>query len=120
MKLAISVQHDGNALTTCPRFGRADAFLLVDLTTGDRSTHENAQNLQAAQGAGIQAAQAVARLGADAVLTGHIGPKAFKTLEAAGIDAYTGVQGSVDDAIAQFESGALTPAASADVEGHWT
>jgi predicted Fe-Mo cluster-binding NifX family protein len=38
-----------------------------------------------ARGAGIQAAEHVANSGAEVVLTGYVGPKAFKALQAAGI-----------------------------------
>ena len=102
-----------------PRFGRATHFVLVDTDSGEFSGHDNAQNLQAAQGAGIQAAQAVARLGAEAVLTGHVGPKAFATLRAGNLAVYTGVTGTVRDAIKQFQAGQLKLAAQANVEGHW-
>ena len=102
-----------------PRFGRASHFVLVDTDSGEFSGHDNAQNLQASQGAGIQAAQTVARLGAEAVLTGHVGPKAFATLRAGKVAIYTGVTGKVREALAKFRAGQLQVAATADVEGHW-
>ena len=102
-----------------PRFGRASHFVLVDTDSGEFSGHDNAQNLQASQGAGIQAAQTVARLGAEAVLTGHVGPKAFATLRAGKVAVYTGITGTVRDALDQFRTGQLQVAATADVEGHW-
>ena len=120
MKLAVTSQAGGLDSPVDPRFGRAKYFVLVDTDTGVFSAHDNAQNLNAPQGAGIQAAQTVAQLGAEAVLTGHVGPKAFTTLQAANIAVYTGVSGTITEAIEQFKSGRLTPAARADVEGHWS
>jgi len=120
MKIAISVQGSDGSRMVDPRFGRANAFVVVDLDSGQETLHDNAQNLQAAQGAGIQAAQNVARLGVVAVLTGHVGPKAFVTLQTAEIDVYTGVQGTVEEAVASFQAGRLKAAVGADVEGHWT
>ncbi len=119
--MKIIVTSDGPGLTSRvdPRFGRARHFVRVDTETGEVSSHDNAQNFNAPQGAGIQAAQTVARLGAEAVLTGHVGPKAFTTLQAANIAVYTGVSGTVNEAIEQFKNGKFTPAAKADVEGHW-
>jgi predicted Fe-Mo cluster-binding NifX family protein len=119
--MKIIITSDGNSLESQvdPRFGRAKHFILVDTDSGEFSAHNNAQNLNAAQGAGIQAAQAVARLGAETVLTGHVGPKAFTTLQAANVAVYTGVLGTVKEAIEQFKGGLLTPAAKADVQGHW-
>jgi len=120
MKLVITSQGTDLASAVDPRFGRAKHFVLVDTETGKSSVHDNSQNLNAPQGAGIQAAQAVARLGAEAVLTGHVGPKAFTTLQAANIAIYTGASGTVKEAIEQFKSGQLAPASKADVQGHWS
>jgi len=102
-----------------PRFGRAKHFILADTESGTFTSHDNDQNLNAPQGAGIQAAQAVARLGGKAVLTGHVGPKAFAVLKAANIVVYTGATGTVREAIESFKSGTLQAAQTADVEGHW-
>ncbi len=102
-----------------PRFGRAAKFVLVETDTGEFNVVDNAQNLQAAQGAGIQAAQNVVNAGAKAVVTGHCGPKAFTALNAGGIDTYTGASGAVKDALEAYKSGKLKKAAGADVEGHW-
>ena len=102
-----------------PRFGRATCFVVLDTDTGETTCCDNAQNLAAAQGAGIQAAKTMVGLGAEALLTGHVGPKAFAALRAGAIDIYTGAEGSVADAVRQFESGQLAAATEATVEGHW-
>lgn len=119
MKLAVSSQGTGLDSPVDPRFGRAKFFVVVDTDTSAFSAHDNAQNLNASQGAGIQAGQAVARLGVEAVLTGHVGPKAFTTLATAKIAIYTGISGTVRDAVEQFKQGQLSLAAQADVQGHW-
>jgi predicted Fe-Mo cluster-binding NifX family protein len=119
--MKIVVASDGTSLESVvdPRFGRAKHFLLIDTETGELSVHDNVQNLNAPQGAGIQSGQTVAQLGAEAVLTGHVGPKAFTTLHAANVAVYTNVSGTVKQAIEQFKSGQLKPSTQADVEGHW-
>ncbi|MGD0652853.1 MAG: NifB/NifX family molybdenum-iron cluster-binding protein [Thermoguttaceae bacterium] len=119
MKIIITSEGTSLESQVDPRFGRTKYFVLVDTETGEFSAHDNTQNLNAPQGAGIQAAQAVARLGAETVLTGHVGPKAFTTLQAANIAVYTGISGTVKEAIEKFNSGRLAPAQKADVEGHW-
>jgi len=119
MKVAITSQGQDLAAAVDPRFGRARYFVLVDTESGATSAADNSQNLNAAQGAGIQAGKNVADLGAQAVITGHVGPKAFATLRAAGIDIYTGATGTVADAVDQFKAGSLQQAAGANVEGHW-
>jgi len=101
------------------RFGRASCFVVVDTETGDSHTVDNTRNLEAAQGAGVQAAQAVVAQGVAAVLTGHCGPKAFKVLQAAGIEIYVGVSGTVAAVAERFRDGRFDSAASPDVQGHW-
>lgn len=119
MKIAISAQESSPNSTMDKRFGRAKCFILYN--TVDQSTEvlENTQNKQAAQGAGIQAAQTVVDVGAEAVLTGHCGPKAFKALSAADVKIYVDLQGTVREAIEAFNKGQLTVAETADVQGHW-
>ena len=103
-----------------PRFGRAKKFLLVDTETGEFSSVDNAQNLNAVQGAGIQAAQAAAKLGAQAIITGNCGPNAYRTLQSAGIRVIAGAQGTVAEAIEKFKAGELTAVDSPNVQGHWS
>jgi len=119
MKIAISSHGDTLEARVDQRFGRAAKFILFDTSNGGFEVHDNAQSLNAAQGAGIQAAETVSRMGAQAVITGHCGPKAFKTLKAADIQVVVGAGGTVAEAVDAFRSGALKPAESADVEGHW-
>jgi predicted Fe-Mo cluster-binding NifX family protein len=119
MKLAVTSQGTGLDSPVDPRFGRAKHFVLVDTETGEVLAHDNAQNLNAPQGAGIQAAQAVSQVGAEAVLTGHVGPKAFATLHVANIAVFTGASGTVNEAIEQYKNNRLQLATKANVEGHW-
>lgn len=119
MKICVTSQGLDLESQVDPRFGRAAMFLLVDTDTGKFEVIDNKQNLQAAQGAGIQTAQNVAETGAKAILTGHCGPKAFSVLTAAGIEIFVGVTGSVEQAIEAWKSGKLEKASNADVEAHW-
>ena len=119
MKIAITAGGPTLDSPVDQRFGRASRFILFDTKTRDHTTIDNAQALDAVQGAGIQAAETVARAGVECLITGHCGPKAFRALSAAGIRICTGASGSVAEAIASFESGKLTLAQDADVKGHW-
>jgi len=101
------------------RFGRAPKFLICDPETRDFTIIDNGQNLNASQGAGIQAAETVVRSGATALVTGHCGPKAFRVLSAAGIKVYTAEGLTVAEALDRFRAGTLVEALSSDVEGHW-
>jgi predicted Fe-Mo cluster-binding NifX family protein len=119
MTIAVTAKGEGLAAEVDPRFGRASCFVLFDTETKMARTVDNGQSVNAAQGAGIQAAETVSRLGAGCLITGHCGPKAFRTLYAAGIRVYAGAAGTVAEAIAAFEAGTLKEATSADVDGHW-
>ncbi len=102
------------------RFGRAPRFLVYDLDSGTFEVVENGQNMNAAQGAGIQSAETVARLGAKAIVTGHCGPKAFRVLAAAGVKIFNTDAATVAEALERYRAGKLTEAGSADVDGHWS
>ena len=119
MKVTITSQGNGLDSPVDPRFGRAKFFIVADSETDEFSAVDNVQNLNAAQGAGIQAGRTVVGLGAEAVITGHVGPKAFATLQAGGVAVYSGATGTVAEALEQFKAGALQQAENADVEGHW-
>jgi predicted Fe-Mo cluster-binding NifX family protein len=119
MKLAITSQGSYLQSPVDPRFGRARYLIVVDTETGAFSAVDNSVNLNAAQGAGIQTGKRIVDLGVDGLITGHVGPKAFSTLQAGGVKIYTGASGSVADAIEQFKAGKLAAAAAADVDGHW-
>jgi predicted Fe-Mo cluster-binding NifX family protein len=119
VKVVVTAQGSDLSSQVDPRFGRAKRFLVVDTDTGEFSVHDNTQNLNAAQGAGIQAGRAVVDLGVEAVITGNVGPKAFATLEAGNVKIYPGASGTVKEAIEKFKAGELQPAGRANVEGHW-
>ncbi len=118
MKIAIS--SDGTARTSAvdPRFGRARWLLLYDDATGRTEALDNKASLSLAQGAGIQAAKRVIDSGAEALLTGHCGPKAFDALTAGRVRVYVGVAGTVEEAIAAFERGELESASEPNAKGH--
>lgn len=120
MKIAFTSEGTTLDARLDSRFGRAAWFLIHDTETGVTRALENIQNLNAVQGAGIQAASSVAGAGVQAVVTGHCGPKAFRVLEAAGIPVYLTTELTVAEALRAFEGGKLKPIASADVEGHWS
>jgi predicted Fe-Mo cluster-binding NifX family protein len=119
MKVAVSAQGGELSSLVDARFGRAPWFIIADTESEDFLAVENTQNLNAPQGAGIQAAQTVANQDVKAVLTGHCGPKAFRVLTQAGIKLYVGVEGKVSDALEQLKAGTLQESVGADVEGHW-
>jgi len=119
VKIVITTSGDDLNSPLDNRFGRALKFLVYDLESGTFEVVDNRQSLNAAQGAGIQSAEMVARLGAQGLVTGHCGPKAFRVLAAAGIKIYNTDAPTVAAAIEQYRSGKLAEAKAADVMGHW-
>ena len=119
MRMAFSTQGMDLDAEVDSRFGRTPRFLLVDTETMRFDVIENKQSLDLPQGAGIQSAQNVLPHKPDVVLTGNCGPKAFRVLQAAGIKVVVGVKGKIADAIKDYVNGEYTPAAQANVEGHW-
>lgn len=119
MKLVVTSLGESLDSPVDQRFGRARYFVLYDTGTGEWSVKDNEQNLNAAQGAGIQAGQKVVEFGAEAVITGHCGPKAFATLNAADVAVYPGATGTVKEVIDAFINGKLAKSQSADVNGHY-
>jgi predicted Fe-Mo cluster-binding NifX family protein len=119
MKIAVSASGPDLEGRIDPRFGRAPYFLIVNSDTMEFEVVANRINLQAVQGAGIQAATLVARHRPTAVITGHCGPQADNTLVAAGIPVILGVEGPIREAVQQYRKGNLHPASAPDVVGHW-
>ena len=119
MKVAISAQGKEMSSVIDQRFGRTRYFIVIDSETGTFTVHDNSQNLNAPQGAGIQAAKNVLDFGAEAVISGNVGPKAFAALNAAGIKVYTGASGTVQETLEAFNAGKLNRTEKAAVEGHW-
>jgi len=78
MKVAVAAKEPGLDERRDERFGRAAYFVVVDTGTWAVNSLDNRDNQQALHGAGIAAAERVAEQGVDAVITGHLGPKAYQ------------------------------------------
>ncbi len=119
MKIAVTSQDGKIDGKLDPRFGRSKHFIVFDIESGKSELVDNSINLNAAQGAGIQAGRNVAELGVGAVITGNVGPKAFAVLNECGIKIYTAGDCSVKDAIEKYRNGDLKLVENANVQGHW-
>ncbi len=120
MKVAFPTSGNDLNAPLDSRFGRAPRFLIYDLETKTFEVLDNQQNLNAAQGAGIQSAETVARSGATILVSGHCGPKAFRILNAAGIQVYNTSASTIAEALEQYCEGRIAESKTADVEGHWS
>jgi predicted Fe-Mo cluster-binding NifX family protein len=119
MKIAITSTGKDLNSDMDPRFGRARYLLILDENGNLIESFDNSANINAMQGAGIQAAKTVFEKGVNVLVTGRCGPNAFKTLQAAGVKVVVDQSGPVLDAVAKLKSGKLEFASQANTEGHW-
>ncbi len=118
MKIGISSTGEDLNADVDPRFGRCKYFLFVDTDTMDFEAVSN-ESAMASGGAGIQAAQTIAKAGVKVMITGNTGPNAFQTLSAAGIKIFTGATGTVSEAVDKYKRGELQEANAASVGSHF-
>jgi predicted Fe-Mo cluster-binding NifX family protein len=118
MKIAISATGKDLHCQVDPRFGRCQYFILIDPESMEFEALENAGSM-ASGGAGVQAAQLVAQKGANALITGNLGPNAASALSASGIKVYLVPGGTVRDVIEGYRAGKLQEASGATVPPHF-
>ena len=120
MKIAVCTSEKSPHATVCNRFGRAEYFAVYDTLSKDWQYYANAQDTQAAQGAGIQSAQTIIDSGAEVLVAANVGPKAMRALTANKVKVFAAaVTKTLTEQIALYESGKLTEMTMANVEGHW-
>lgn len=119
MKIAMTISGNDLNSPLDGRFGRAAKFLIYDMVSEKYEVVDNQQSLNAVQGAGVQAAETVAKTGAECLITGHCGPKAFRVLAAAGIKVFNTDAATATEALHRYRDGKLVAACAADVDGHW-
>jgi len=107
MKVAVTALGTSLDDRVDERFGRAEHLLIVDPSTLEFEVVDNTSNRDALQGAGLGAAEAVAARRVQAVLTGHLGPKAYRALKAAGIEGFCAAGLTVRQAVDAYVEGAL-------------
>jgi predicted Fe-Mo cluster-binding NifX family protein len=116
----VAVSSEGPTLDdrVDPRFGRAAGFVVVDIETMAVEYVDNGTSQAMAQGAGIQAAENVANAGAQVLLTGFVGPKAFTALSAAKVGIGQDVDGmTVREAIEKYKNGDVPMAENHNRQG---
>jgi len=116
----IAVSSTGNTLESMvdSRFGRCPTFVMIDTDTMEFQAYSN-DAVSSAHGAGIGAAQGIAKLGAKAILTGHVGPNAHMALGKAGVQMYVGATGTIREAVEAYKQGKLNSVSSPTVQGHF-
>ena len=118
MKICVSSTGKDLDANVDPRFGRCGYFIIIDPKTMNFEFISNKSSI-ASGGAGIQAAQTVAKTGASTVITGNIGPNAFEILQAVGIKVITGANGVIKNIIEKFNNDDFKETNSPSVESHF-
>lgn len=117
MRIVVSSNGTDLDAQASPVFGRCPYFVFVDTETMEFEAVENPA-LVAAGGAGIQAAQFVIEKGAQAVVSGNVGPNAFQVFQSAGIAVHLFGGGTVRQAVEAFKAGQLPVAGGATAPEH--
>jgi len=117
MKVVVSSQGDNLDAPASPVFGRCPTYMFVETETFEFEAVPNPAMNQAG-GAGIQAAQFVVSQGAQAVLSGNLGPNAFDVLQAASVPGYLAPEGTVRQVVEAYKAGQLQPMGGSNVAAH--
>jgi predicted Fe-Mo cluster-binding NifX family protein len=114
MKIVVTSDGADLGAPTSPVFGRCQNYIFVDPETMEFEAIPNPA-ITATGGAGIQAAQLVIEHGAQAVLTGNVGPNAFGVFRAGNVPVFQVQSVTVRQAVEAYKSGLLQPLSGPNV-----
>lgn len=117
MKIAFSARGPGPDYDLDESFGRAYWILIHDRQSGSWTAFENRENRIAQENAGIQTAGLVVDCGVQTVVTGKVGSRAFRQLQARGIEIYLAETDSVEALLERWEENALPKLTAANSQG---
>ncbi|WP_136689730.1 NifB/NifX family molybdenum-iron cluster-binding protein [Halorhabdus amylolytica] len=118
MLLCIPSRDDGTLeAPTSPHFGRAPNYSVYDSNTEEVEVIDNDGQHH---GGRRSPPKIIAETGADTLIVGNLGQRAVERFDAMDIEVYCGAEGTVSDAIEQFEAGDLEAATpdGTHCEGH--
>jgi len=116
MKIAVSSMAHELDSPVSPNFGRCPVYAFVDLETMELKAVDNPA-ANAPGGAGIQAARFVIDQGAQALVTGRVGPNAMDVFQASDFPVYLFEGGTVRAAAEQMKAGTLQQASAGQGSG---
>ncbi|AGB41028.1 hypothetical protein Halha_1068 [Halobacteroides halobius DSM 5150] len=118
MKIAVTAKDDvGLEAKVDSRFGRAFYFAIIDLDTEEVEFINNTA-ANAASGAGVKAAQLVTDEEVEALISGRVGPKAFRGLDKAGIKIYITKEATIKETLADYKDNNLKEIDGPTNQGH--
>jgi len=108
MKIAISSTGKNLTDNVSEIFARCPFFIIAEIKNQkiDKTEIIENENTNQMSGAGIFAAQLMAKKNVNAVITGNVGPRAFDVLKQFNIEVYQG-EGRVKEVIEKFIEGKL-------------
>jgi predicted Fe-Mo cluster-binding NifX family protein len=117
MIVAVSSEGDGSSSKVDARFGRTNLFMLVE-TEGMVYTSVKNESSEGVGGVGPAVAQMLLDRGVKAVITGNVGPNAFRALSEGGVQIFEGSGHTVEEAVNLLMIGKLTRIGAATNPGH--
>lgn len=115
-KIAVTSTEPSPDAGLDPRFGRCACFVVFDESGGHTVLSNDAKDL--GNGAGIQAAQKMIDNEVKTVITGNVGPNAFRVLSGAGIKVFLSRPTSVSEALQMYRDGKLLAIGAPSAPGH--
>jgi len=116
--IAISTRSNSPSFPLDSRFGRCSFFVFFNPRDGTFVTEKNPFFTEGS-GAGVKAAQFLAKRKIEILLTGNVGPKALEVLQSAGIKVFSAAEGTAKEAIVSFQEGKLNPVKSPGVKANF-
>lgn len=110
MRIVITAEGSDLESAASQIFGRCPVLLFVDVESGHLQPVPNPA-ATASGGAGVQAARLVVDRGAQAVITGRVGPKAAQVLDAAGVALHRTQGARAGEVLEHYLAGQLEPLA---------
>jgi predicted Fe-Mo cluster-binding NifX family protein len=117
VKIVVAANGTGLDAPTSLVFGRSTFYVLADTETMRVEAMVNPEK-RSLRGVGFQTPELIVERGAQAVVTGSVGPNAFKVLQSLGVPVYLCERGTVREAIEAYKAGRLRPAEDANVPTH--
>lgn len=106
LKIGFSVTNNTENCVLDSRFGRCPYFMIVDTADNSKNWVEN-KGILAEGGAGIVAATQLVDLSLDIVITGNLGPNAWKVFQTANLKAYKTADIEIEKILADYKNGSL-------------
>jgi len=115
MKIAISSEGTDLSAQVGHRFGGSPYLIIIDLDTNNFEAVPNPGSLHQ-HGAGVQTIVLIISKGVKAALTGYCSPVVSRHLEANGIAIFTGVSGTIEEALESYKKGKIQKTGEAAIE----